>query len=256
MTTLATIIQDAYRETNLIPVGQSPSAAEQAEALRRLRVLVASVLGNEAGEPLEALMIGNDHVDAPLGFPAWVPVSTWWSPLDRRLVCNLTGETSINLSPTPLDGSRMGVQDLSGNFGTYPLTLVGNGRTIEGAFELVLNTADFNGEWFFRADLGDWRRVTPLNADDEMPYPIEFDDMFITMLAMRINPRNGVGLAGESKAALDRSREQFRARYHQVVPTIADPATLMLSRQSTPRSLWRPGAPYGPRWAFMSGWPW
>lgn len=256
MTTLAAIIRAAYRESNLIPVRSQPTADEQAEGLERLQVLIASVLGNEAGEPLQALMVGNEHVEAPLGYPAWVPNSSWWAPLNVRLVCNLTGETSINLSPTPRDGSRMGVQDLSANFNTSPLKLVGNGRRIEGQYELELNEASFNGEWFFRADLGDWRRVTPLTATDQMPYPIEFDDLFITMLAMRLNPRNGMALSAESKAALDRSREQFRARYHQVIPTMGDPATLLLSRQATPRRTWRPGGPYGPRAAFLSGWPW
>ena len=126
MTTLAEIIRSAYREGDLIPIARDPTPAEQAEALPRLQSLLASVLGNEAGEKLETLPIGNNNISAPLGYPAWQPLISWWAPLNVRLVCNLTGATPINLNPMPEDGSRLAVQDMSGNFATYPLTLVGN----------------------------------------------------------------------------------------------------------------------------------
>lgn len=256
MTTLAEVIRAAYREGDLIPIARDPTAQEQAEALPRLQSLLASVLGNEAGEKLESLPIGNNNVSAPLGYPAWQPLISWWAPLNVRLVCNLTGSTPINMNPMPQDGSRLAVQDMSGNFATYPLTLVGNGRTINGQDSVTLDADGFVGEWFFRADLGDWRPVTPLTVDDDIPYPIEFDDMFITLLNLRLSPRNGQPMSNETGMALERSRTQFRARYQQIVTTPADPATLRLSRQTFPNGRrWGPGG-YGPRWSFYSGWPW
>lgn len=75
-----------------------------------------------------------------------------------------------------------------------------------------------NREWFFREDLGTWVRCTPLTITDELPFPREFDDFFITMLAIRLNPAYGVALDQQSQLVLDRARTSMRARYRQEKP--------------------------------------
>jgi len=255
MTLVSDIIQRGYRETNLIGIGVTPTAAEQAEALPLVQEIVLSVFGNQVGELFQSLMIGNNNIQAPVGFPAWLPPETWWAPLGTRLVCNLANPLTINLSPTPEDGARMAVIDASGNFALNPLMLVGNGHSIEGAHSLTLNTDSVAKEWFFRADLDNWVPVTPLGAGDAMPFPQEFDSLFAIILAARLNPRAGKDLVISSQASLKHLQEQFRARYHQTVPTIADPAVLRMSRQANGSRDGRWGM-WGGRTEFLSGgWP-
>lgn len=255
MTLVSDIIQRGYRESNLIGVGMQPTTAEAAEALPLLQEIIASVYGNQVGENFQPLLIGNNNIEAPVGFPAWLPVATWWAPLNVRLVCNLPGEQTINLSPFPQDGSRMAVIDASGNFSTNPLTLVGNGHSIEGAHSLVMNTDGLAKEWLFRADLDNWQLVTPLALTDAMPFPQEYDSFFAILLASRLNPRSGKALSIESQGALKAYREEIRARYHQVVPTISAPGVLRMSRQSVGGN-GRWWGRRGSRTEFLSGRPW
>ncbi len=233
MTLLSEIIQQSYRDGNLIPIGTDPSTNEIAEGLKRLQVLIGSALGNEAGEKLAALPLGNNNIAAPQGWPS--NTETWATrplPINVRLICNLSSPLSVNAPIYPQDGSRMAAQDESANFTTNNLTIVGNGRLVEGATSVTLSTNSERREWFYRADLGDWKRITSLASTDEMPYPEEFDDLFVTMLALRLNPRNSQSLSKESAAAMERSREQFRSRYSQIINTPADLATRNLSRQT------------------------
>jgi hypothetical protein len=77
-----------------------------------------------------------------------------------------------------------------------------------------LNTNSDNRQWMYRADIGQWVKITTLLYTDAIPFPQEFDDYFITMLAMRLNPRYGQTLADESQEVLKRSRSLLRDRYH------------------------------------------
>jgi hypothetical protein len=217
MTTVASIINSAMRETNLIPLGVSPTTEQSTEAFSLLSSIVASVLGNEAGENLFPMPLGQNDIESPSGYP-------WWSnelpgnvfvPTNTRVMCNLTAAGTINLHPRPHDGARMGIVDVSGNFNTFPLTVVGNGRSIEGSATKTFNTAGLVKEWVYREDLGNWVAVIPLDADGDMPWPAEFDDMFIIMLAMRLNPRYGQIMHPASMETLKNVMRKFSARYTQ-----------------------------------------
>lgn len=228
MTILSDIIQQAYRDANLVPIGtDTTTTAEKAEALKRLQVIILSVLGQEMGEGLQSFPIGDNNVTT-----SWVPTVPSYIPLNTRLVCNLTAAQTVYLHPDPQDGSRVALVDASGNFATYNLTLDGNGRTIDGSATDVRDTDSETAQWFYRADLGDWTPVEPLVAADEMPFPVEFDDLFIIMLAMRLNPRNAQVVSQESATMMERSRAQFRARYMQKIATPSDLAVLNLGRRS------------------------
>lgn len=217
MTTVVSIINSALRETNLIPLGVTPDAAAQAEAFGRLVTIVAGVLGNEGGENLNPMPLGQNDITSPTGYP-------WWSnelpgnvfvQTNTRLMCNLTDDGAINLHPRPHDGARMGVVDVSQNFDQFPLTIYGNGRLIEGQPDMVYNTAGLVRQWLYREDLGNWVVVQPITLDGDMPWPEEFDDMFIVMLAMRLNPRYGQVMHPASVQALSAAMRKFSARYSQ-----------------------------------------
>lgn len=222
MTLVSDIIQQGFRDANLIPIGSSPTTNESAEGLKRLQVIISSTLGNEAGEPLTVFPVGDNNVNATWTIPS-VPT---WLPLNVRVLCNLTAAQTLYLNPQPQDGSRVAVVDASGNFATYNLTLNGNGRTIESATTAVLSTNSLTREWFYRADTGNWARVSDLATSDQMPFPQEFDDLFIVSLAMRLNPRNAQETSQESIAMMERSRAQFRSRYSQTIVPPPDPGVM------------------------------
>jgi hypothetical protein len=215
MTTVSQIITDAFRQSNLIPVGTSPTQAQQNEALRYINRIVLSVLGNEAGENFNTLGIGGGNISRPTGYPYLddLIVDEWFVPENSRIMSNLANPVTLYLHPNPDDGSRLGVVDVSGNFATNNLTIKGNGRNIEAASELVLSANGTASEWMYRADTGNWSKTTNLLIGDVFPFPEDFDDMFITMLAIRVNPAYGRTIDAQSAAVLDRSRNQLRARY-------------------------------------------
>jgi hypothetical protein len=240
MTLVSSIINDAYRETNINPIGKLPSDAELAEGLRRLQSIVMSVYGNEAGEQLNPFPLGRNEINSPAGYPWYqnqLP-GDMFIPVDCRIMANLTGPGYLNLHPKPDDGARMALIDVSQNLSVYPLTIYGNGRSIEGDDFQVYSTDGINQQWFYRDDLANWVKVSNLALTDEMPFPFEFDDMFIILLASRINPRYGQSLDPSSVDMLKRSRTQFRARYAQ---TINVPVDITLLQLPSPYG-------YGRRW--------
>lgn len=234
MTLVSEIMTDAYRLSNLIAVGTEPTANEKAEALRYLQRIVSSVLGNEVGDPLTYFPLGTANRTRPNGYPAWGqdPGADWFVPRNSRLSLNLDSPTTVYLHPAPHDGTRFAISDAAQSLDTAPLTINGNGFFIEGATDLVLNTAGLNREWIFRADLGSWVAVSPLVETDAFPFPVEFDDFFVAMLAMRLNPSYGLTLDGQGSSILTRYRNQLRARYKQVQFISPEPGTYRLSRTS------------------------
>lgn len=217
MTTIASIINSALRETNLIPLGVAPTTDQSNEAFVLLTTIVEGVLGNEAGENLSPFPLGSEGINAPKGYPWWnnqLPGNVF-VPFNTRIMCNLTAAGLVNLHPRPHDGARMGVVDVSQNFDIFPLTVNGNGRSIEGEETMVYDTAGLVKQWLYREDLGNWVTVLPLDPAGNMPWPAEFDDMFIIMLAFRLNPRYGQVIHPASAQALKMGMTKFSARYGQ-----------------------------------------
>jgi hypothetical protein len=170
---------------------------------------------------------------------------------------NLEAPVSLYLHPQPDDGTRFAVADPSDNVATYNVTLYGNGRTIEGQPSIVLNTNGVTTEWYFRQDLADWIKYSPLVAEDTFPFPEEFDDFFITMLALRLNPAYGTQLDGQSQMILQRTRSQFKARYQTHRQTKSEDGITRLPRTAADRDNWTIGfGYYDPSSAFDRGYPW
>lgn len=206
MSLVSEIIQQAYRETNLIPLGATPNTNQLDEALTRLNAIVLSAVGNEIAEPgFREVTIGGEEDESNL-VSEYVPDNT-------RLMLQLDGEALVGLQPKPYEGQRIALVDILGNLSTYNFTLDGNGRNIEGSDTLTLSENSLAAQWLYRADIGNWVRITSLVLDDDMPFPEDFDDYFVGMLALRLSPRYGQMLPTESVDILKRSRQQLRARY-------------------------------------------
>lgn len=259
MTLVSQIITDAFRQANILPLGVTPTTLAQNEALIYLNRIVKSVFGNEAGDPLTAFPIGNNNISRPSGYPWWntVPDNDWFVPKNIRVMLNLNTPVNLYLHPAPDDGSRFSAVDASGTLATYPCTVHGNGNFIDNQTSIILNTNDFEGEWFYRADLANWQKYAPLLIGDTFPFPEEFDDFFVTLLAIRINPAYGTQLDPQSQLIFNRSRTQIRARYTQNIPTRSELALIRPARVAVDRDQWgNTYWLYQPNAMFDKGWPW
>lgn len=249
MTTARDIVTAAYRESNLIPAGDEPTGSQFQEGLTRLITIVSGAAGYEVGERLNDWPVGAVNIDG--GLPYWTE-DRWKYPVgDARLMINVQAPQTIFFPPDPDDGTRMAVVDVLGQLATYPVTLNGNGRRIENAATVVLATNGLNRTWMYRADLGDWVRVVELEAESDMPYPVEFDDAFILRLAMRLNPRMGKQMDEASVAAMNEAMSMLRARYRQRVVTPCDIGVLALTKQVNTYGYSAPVFPLRGRFGWM-----
>ena len=224
MTLISSIITDAYRESNMLPLGVAPNANQSAEALRLHNQNLTALYGGDAGERL---------VDWPLGTYRRDPQDDGYSliytddrlhhpEINHRLIAlNLTAAT-IFMPVRPQDGSRMGIADPYSRLASVPLTLDGNGRPIEGQDAIVLDTDGTFREWIYRADLAAWVRITDMLAEDENPFPPAYDVMFTVLLSMRLNPRYGRMMDPQSADVFKKNRREFIARYLQSRPLETD----------------------------------
>lgn len=205
MTLASTIITDAYRESNLIPLGGTPSTNQVNEGVSRLNNILESSIGNEIGNELHDINVGGPYDDNA--------AYDFWVPNNSRLVLNLSAALTLYLDPDPYDGQRLAIVDALGTLPTYNLTINGNGRQIEGASSVIINDDYIAKEWMYRGDTANWIVVTPIVAADEMPFPSAFDDYFIMMLALRLDPMHGQGFSPEQVDILKRARRNIRSRY-------------------------------------------
>lgn len=218
MTQISDIIAAGFRESNIIAVNASPTPTESSEALIRLQALILSSLGSEAGYLMEDWNVqSSSAIRRPSGvLLSSTQASAWTVPPNARLLFDTSGSITVTLDRQPQDGQRVSFVDINGNFASASVTVDPNGRKFAGsASNATLNTNNFAKQYFYESSTGDWKLIDPLDDDDPMPFPADFDDYFITMLALRLNPRYGRTLAEESKARMVQQEAQFVARYSQ-----------------------------------------
>jgi hypothetical protein len=215
VTLISSLIVDAFREANILPLGRLPNTNQQAEALRLFQQNIRSIYGDDAGEALADWPLGTFGYETPNYGPEYTPYCITHPAINSRLIATNTEAKTVYLTPFPQDGSRMGIADPFGRLAAFPVTLDADGRTIEGAATKVLNVNGTFQEWFYRADLGDWVKITTLAAADQNPFPDDFDAFFSIGLALRLNPRFGRTMDDQSSLVFKTQRRQFIARYLQ-----------------------------------------
>lgn len=211
MTTCRTIIRHAMIELGVLEGEGNPSATEASDGLFRLQAIIDGLFGCGVGTALVDLEV--------TGATAILT--------DQRALVSATGSFTITMPDTPDNGSRIQVVDILGNLATYPLTLDGNGRKVEGSATKAITAG---GTWIYTADTANWQKVSPLALDDAL---LLGDDEFFTLeTAKRLAPMYGAQMSRESVVALQRAANRIRARFASrgVVP--ADDAVRLLSRQS------------------------
>lgn len=257
MTTTLDIIKQSIRETNIIGVKAVVTAEENQEALARLQSLVSSVFGNDVGEDLEDWPIGivgvkNIDWTFPYGFSAWTSIEWQYPRINSRLLLDSLDAQTIWLPPTPDDGSRISIVIVAQDLVNDPITLDANGRKIAGSPTLVLNNpATAQATYMYNASAADWQIVSPITLDGVFPFPNEFDDYFITKLAMRLNPRYGRALTAESGERLSEMQAQLSARYRQHKAMPAQGGVLRLTNPGRYGAGYFYGPGYG-RYGWMS----
>lgn len=227
MTLVSGIVRDALRESNLVARQQTSPTDETTEVLARLEAVVRSTLGNDVGYIMEDWnVVTATNIKKPSGVSLTAAQAAAYTvPPNARLVGSLTAAAGLLLDPQPQDGARLGIVDAKNNFGAFNLTLNPNGRKIGGSTaNLVLSTNSDARDYFYRADIADWKRVSPLVLTDEFIFPADFDDYFVVALALRVNPRYGKMLGDDSKARLEQQRAQIITRYSQTRLNTGGPA--------------------------------
>lgn len=218
------LIVQAFSEGGFTARAGSTIAEEMQEALPRLNSLLFSLLGYELGEQYTDWPV--PHPSRTSSTPARYPrdplaenlseTQYVHPPANSRIIAKNTSVVTAYFPESPSDGARMAYADVGA---TANITFDGNGRTIQG----VASVEGSGGtrRWFYRADLGDWICLDPLQMDDYSPLPLEFDDLLIAGLVIRLSARFGkepsAVLAGRYTDMLSR----LRARYRQVVEDVA-----------------------------------
>lgn len=217
MTTIRQIITDAFRENGIIQIGTMPEAEKLDEGLRLLQSIIRKLLGNAAGEGFTSVGYGVASGVNPFSqkYDHKPLLDSYYIPSNVRLLVNSSSAQTVYLDPNPQPGARVSVVDVAGTFATGNFTIKGNGRKIDGVAQVVLNTNSANSQWFYRDDLAQWVKVTDLSLDSQSPFPSEFDDLLITSLNMRQNPRYQQQTSPETMMAYKETKSQFRARYRQ-----------------------------------------
>lgn len=239
MTLVSDIIQQAYREGNIIPVGASPGAGEATEALSRLNSLISGFYGAHMGELLSDWMVPQPQRTATVSanYPqatgaAALPSSvTSYPPKNKRLVWT-GGDMSVWFPEKPDDGSRMALVQGSGGAAGAVLTLDGNGRMIAGSSTQTFTNPVTAQQWLYRADLGDWLAVTTLLSTDDMVFPSDMDDLWIGLLAMRLSARYNKTLSPGTLHMVKQAQAAARARFKQSQDSVFGGANIPTTTQS------------------------
>jgi hypothetical protein len=116
----------------------------------------------------------------------------------------------------------MGIVDPFRRLAAFPVTLDGNGRTIENAATLVLNTNGLNREWFYRADLGGWKKLPALPRPTICRFP-NFR-RYVYRSCSRCVWRLAMARKSQRPSLLRHAKQQnqFVARYLQSQPLQVD----------------------------------
>lgn len=192
MTLALDIITQAMRESNLIALGKTPKPDEQAEGLKKLNVLVSSVLGYEIGEGL------TDHVHTDIRS----------TPNNARVLIQGTANETFALPVRPTNGTRLQVIALTPTVGRT-ITMTGD----RGGHTITNDEVPY--DYLYRGDIARWVKLSVLTLNDPMPFHEKYDTFFEIALAMRLNPRYGRSIDQQSATMLTTAQNRMRAETRQ-----------------------------------------
>lgn len=222
MATARDIISLAFREANYSATSTVLTNEEQTEGLALLQGIVSTFSGAVTNIRLAPWFIPSVQKSSTVAanYPALSgerePQNINNPPACARLVMRNTDDVRVYLQYQPQPGAVMEYVD-AGHAGT--VTLDGNGSFfgLSGSnTEEVIDAVDSGGRnpprrWHYRPDYAAWQELTPLGLASDMPYPLGFDDYFVTALAMRLSPRFG-----------SEPRQVTVLRYQQMVSHISN----------------------------------
>lgn len=226
MTLVSDIIVQAFRENNILPLGKTPTDAQNTEALILYNANLNSFYGTDVGEHLQDWPLGDFGLDPENPLTSYYPLFDYrcvqGPRINSRLIATNPQAMSVDFPSRAQDGARMAIIDPYGRLASAPVTLNGNGRTIEGAPTQLINTDSQRTVWMYRADRGDWMKISQLTLADENPFPLEFDQLIWCRLALRLNPRFGRAMDDQTREVLSVLSRDFKARYINSQPLERD----------------------------------
>jgi hypothetical protein len=119
VTLISSIIGDAYREANILPLGKAPTANQVTEALRLFNGNIRSIYGGDAGESLIDWPLGTFGTESGFQLP-YTDYAIVRPTINQRLIATNTVAKTVYLTPYPQDGSRMGIADPFGRLAAFP----------------------------------------------------------------------------------------------------------------------------------------
>jgi hypothetical protein len=254
VTTLQPIITQGYRELNLVAVGKSPSPLQVDEGLLLLLNVIDVTICGDAGENLRDWPLG-DFGRQPLERYN-LALQCYQNPrINCRLIATNEQAMTVYLPVKPSDGTVMAIVDPFNRLSAVPVTLDGNGRTIEGGQSVLLDLDGTDRKWLYRADLGTWVRLTELAIGDKMPFPKTWDFFFSIELALRLSGRSGRAITAATATVYKKLRERFVNKYLQ--SDILD-REWSFDREFMSTQAYQQGWDSGSTVAFNEGgaWPW
>lgn len=200
MATLADIVTDALRRLAVIREGAAVNDYQMRVGLQGLNDLLNTLPNRGVGEVLQT-----ERVDASYAVRA-----------PSILHVMASSGVTVTLPKQPKDGYRVRIVDVGTGFATSPVTVARNGWLIDGVSgDAILDTDGQSVEYFFRAELGDWKSLTtPLAQAADLPYPAAHDSDFKALLAVEIADFFGAplteSLVARASSALTRLQGQYK----------------------------------------------
>jgi len=240
MTTATDLLSDAYREGNITPIGTAPTTAQLTEGLKMFNRYLNSAFGFMTGEALTDWQLpkvqrtGSVAANYPLlpgsqGQDSDPTFDPSYPPANARIVWDGTTQAAY-FPETPNDGARMSFVMAKAATGT--LTLYGNGRTIEGATTYASDGTVTSRTWMYRADTANWVALADLALTDDCPFPVEFDDLWICGVAIRMAPRYNKTVQEGTVTTYRRLLATLKARYRQPPPEPTGGSQLVMTDQT------------------------
>jgi len=206
MTQIKDLIQAAYRETNIIPVGASPSSNEETEAL-----FLFNRVFSETVQLIEKNSLPYGVVDdtTKLNDNGNISVLS-----NRNVQVIKPSNVSLEFPLYPAEGDRIIVEiSKAGVAPVSPVTLISGPVWEIDNYSAPITDPSFLGKWVFVSTKGGWKSLGEFSKNDDFIFPSEFDDFFTLRLAARLAQRNGEALSELAIIEMQRRERDFLKIY-------------------------------------------